>query len=222
MGEYAKHNGSEIKIGTCEDMLYLRADQAHLVTAMPRNVDPIKDAQSIRFRFPFPQEDDIAPGSFEPFFTLGVSGVEVPEDIDHGNLQFTRNYPRSGGILLSVPCPESKEGKASGLTYHYNGYSGKVQIAQQRVVGDQLVLVCQCGSCGAAYRCPTLEDAQPVIDSLLKTAAYNDHENRIANDRPGSVQCVSRGDYYREVAKRIVDGYTQPLPWSLGAKLAAA
>jgi hypothetical protein len=58
MGEYARYNGSDIKIGTCEDMYYLRADQAHLVTApVDGMLDPIKYAAQIRFRFPFPEED---------------------------------------------------------------------------------------------------------------------------------------------------------------------
>ncbi len=31
MGEYAIYRGERIKIGTCEDMYYLRPDQVHLV-----------------------------------------------------------------------------------------------------------------------------------------------------------------------------------------------
>ena len=31
MGEYARFRGAEIKIGTCESMYYLRADQRHLI-----------------------------------------------------------------------------------------------------------------------------------------------------------------------------------------------
>src|SRR5262245_32043164 len=155
MGEYAifKKTGQRIKIGTCEDMYYLRHDQRHLVAAEGGSVDVNgPEAGEIRFRFPFPQEDRMEPGTFEPFYGLGVWGIEVPEEIDHHWLQFTRNYPNSGGILLSTPCPESKEGKASGLRFSYNGYSGKVQIVQQRIIGDELWTVCECGSCGAKYR----------------------------------------------------------------------
>ncbi len=215
MGEYASYGNQTVKIGTCEDMLYLRADQVREVKAQRGSVNPFTQADVIRFRFPFPQEDGTEPGAFaDPFFTLGVSGVEVPEGVEHSNLQFTRNYPKQGGLLLSAPCPESAEGKASGLRYHYNGYSGKVQIAQQRLVNGQLVLICQCGSCGAAYRCESLSDAQPVIDSLLATAEHEDHLNRLANSRPDATQCQSRGDYYREIAKRIMDGYTKPNAWT--------
>ena len=58
MGEYAKHKGEEIKIGTCENMYYLRFDQRHKVKALPGNVDPNgADAYALRFRFPWPNED---------------------------------------------------------------------------------------------------------------------------------------------------------------------
>lgn len=67
MGENASYQGQEIKIGTCENMYYLRADQAHLVTALPGNLDPVKRADAIRFRFPFPDEDHIAPGDFRDY-----------------------------------------------------------------------------------------------------------------------------------------------------------
>lgn len=218
MGEYAMRNdGTEIKIGTCEQMYYLRADQVHLVRKVPNSLDPrsAKIAGAIRFRFPFPQEDNVKPGDFEDFdYGLGLYGVEVPEDIEHSSLQFTRNYPCSNGLLLSVPCPRSKEGKASGLKFGYNGYSGPVHIHSQRLVDGKLMLVLRCGDCHALWRVTTLEECQPVLDALEEQAKQRDHETKIANQRPGAVQCSSQGDYYREVAKRIVAGYTEPNFWT--------
>lgn len=54
MGEYATFRGQSVKIGTCEDMYYLRADQAHLVKPTRGSCDPrAADVQrAIRFRFP--------------------------------------------------------------------------------------------------------------------------------------------------------------------------
>lgn len=42
MGEYAKSNkdGEIVKIGTCEDMYYLRADQLEEITAIDHSMDP--------------------------------------------------------------------------------------------------------------------------------------------------------------------------------------
>lgn len=221
MGEYAKYKGQSIKIGTCEQMYYLRADQVHLITPERNSVNPLDAgvASNIRFRFPFPQEDGIDPGAFEDHDkALFCSGVSAPEDIDHGFLQFSRNYPNAGGILLSTPCPLSAAGKASGLKFAFNGYSGDVGIHSQRLVDGQLRLVCRCGGCGALWRNDTLADCQPILDSLEEQAAYLDHQTRIANERPGAVQCSSSGSFYREVARRIVAGYTEPNYWT--AKLA--
>ena len=217
MGEYAKYNGEQIKIGTCEQMYYLRADQVKLITAERGSVNPhsLDHAGKIRFRFPFPDEDSTKPGAFQDCQrSLMVWGVEVPEGVDHGTLQFTRNYPQSGGIILSTPCPESAAGKSSGLKFHYNGYSGKVGINSQRLIDGKLKLVCVCGSCGAMYRNDTLEDCAPILAALEREASNRDHETRIANARPGAVQCTSDGGYYREVARRIVAGYTEPNYWT--------
>jgi hypothetical protein len=217
MGEYAKYNGKNIKIGTCEQMYYLRADQVHLIAPERNSVNPqLKShAEHIRFRFPFPNEDSIEPGAFEDYDrAMFVSGVEVPDGVDHGSLQFTRNCPASGGIILSTPCPLSKEGKASGLKFRFNGYAGDVGIHSQRLVDGQLKLVCKCGGCGALWRMDTLQDCQGVLDSLERAAAYRDHETRIANARPGAVQCKSSGDYYREIARRIAAGYEGENYWT--------
>ena len=67
MGEYAQFQGSEIKIGTCEDMYYLRFQQRHEVTSLLNSVDleDLDTLQQLRFRFPFPEEDSIEPGAFD-------------------------------------------------------------------------------------------------------------------------------------------------------------
>lgn len=209
MGEYAQRNsdGSSIKIGTCENMYYLRADQVHLITSTRGSLDAQDQAiaERIRFRFPFPEEDNILPGDFTDHDKgLTAYGIEVPEDVEHRKIQFT-----APGILVSLPCPESKEAKESGLPFHYNGYKGKVQIVQQRLVDGALVTVCKCGSCGAAYRLPTLDDAQPIVDAFTKQAAIErrDFESGRSLDK-------SRGNYFDQVASRIKAGYTQKNYWN--------
>lgn len=222
MGEYAirKSDGAEIKIGTCEQMYYLRADQVEQVLPLRGNVNPrsADDAASIRFRFPFPQEDGAKPGDFNDHdYGLGLYGVEPPEDIEHYSIQFRASV----GILLSLTCPRSKAGKANPVKVHYNGYSGPVDIHSQRLVDGKLVLILRCGDCGALYRVPTLEEAKPVLDVLEQYAKDRDRETRIANERPGAEQCQSQGDYYREVARRIVAGYTEPNFWTAKQAVAA-
>ena len=68
MGEYATRisDGERVKIGTCESLYYLRADQRHLVTGGDLGTNPERDYwPHVRFRFPFPDEDEINPGEFE-------------------------------------------------------------------------------------------------------------------------------------------------------------
>jgi len=157
MGEYAKHKGEEIKIGTCEDMYYLRFDQRHLVQALPGNVDPNSDdALSIRFRFPWPNEDRNEPGDFEQY-DKGVAvhyydaygmvkqdDIKAPAGVDHYTVQFVAH----AGYLLSLPCPEGPQvlelplngGKMTvdlkGLNIHRNGFSGAVQLVRQKLLAD--------------------------------------------------------------------------------------
>lgn len=153
MGEYAKHRHDRIKIGTCEDMLYLRADQVHLVEPMEGNVNPQTD-DSIRFRFPFPDEDSIAPGQFDNPFRGHAVQVEPPKDIEHGMIQFRNDR----GLLVSLPCPSGEN--PAPYKIHRNGFAGATRIVQQRRLNGLLMLVCECGSCGAKWRCETLEDAE--------------------------------------------------------------
>lgn len=206
MGEYAYYAGQRIKIGTCENMYYLRADQVPLITGYDFTSRP----DSIRFRFPFPGEDNIRPGQFDEHNKgIAVSGITPPEELEHGTIQFTRNYPHAGGLLVSLPCPLGEEGKEASYTVHKNGYSGDVVIVQQKVFDGKLILICDCGMCGARYRNETLEDAQPVIDALRE---------RAHRDRTRFKALPADGRTWDIIADRILAGYTNPPAWVAGTK----
>lgn len=136
MGEYANYNGRQIKIGTCEDMYYLRADQRHLVEPLSGNVNPASEADqtTIRFRFPWPDEDHIEPGEFGAYNRgLIVAAVALPTDVAH---------------------------------YRADCAGGQVEIIQQAYRNGHLALVCRCSKCHAAYSLHTPEDVQPIIDAV--------------------------------------------------------
>lgn len=201
MGEYATYNGQHIKIGTCESMYYLRADQAQKVTPEAGSVDPVRDAEHIRFRFPFPDEDTIRPGGFEEYGrTVHVPGLTAPAGADHYTVQFRAD----NGYLASLPCPESDT--ETSYTVHRNGYGGAVGIAQQRVWEGRLVLVAQCRGCGAAWRYPDAADVLPVLESLADLAS----EERREGNRYGS---ETRAQWWDTIASRISEGYTSPPAW---------
>lgn len=190
MGEYATYKGKQIKIGTCEDMYYLRADQARLLEVDRKHgdTDVITYAKNIRFRFPFPDEDQLEPGSFDDFHrAVFVRGVTAPE-IEHYSVQFSSQ----AGYLCSLPCPESPEGAALPFKVHRNGFRGYVGIAQQRVFDGRLVLVAQCGGCESKWRYETLEEVRPILEACRADSGFR---------------------FMVEIAARIESGYTSPLPW---------
>src|SRR5713226_154610 len=179
MGEYAQYGLRRIKIGTCGNMYYLRADQRYEVYALSGNVDPARaaDLAVIRFRFPFPDEDHVKPGEFDRYDrVIGLYGVAVPADVEHDQVQFVTQP----GYLVSLPCPESAAGKTSGLTFHRNGHPGPVQFGQQALRDGKWVLIGRCGGCHASYRYATLADVEPVVVVLRQMAdrKYEDETGR--------------------------------------------
>lgn len=215
MGEYAKLKGSgaRIKIGTCEDMYYLRADQADQVWPESGNVDPIRDAAGIRYRFPWPNEDGIEPGMFDDFDkSVAIHGATAPEGLEHHAVQFVASSP---GYNVCLPCPESDLGRTFGETFtvHRNGFRGAVRLVQQRVWEGKLVAVCEC-ACGARYRLPTLEDAEPII---VACRAEADRAYRRAQTSPhGTDSEDSTINFWHTIADRITAGYTSPPAWVAG------
>mgnify|MGYP003334911719 FL=1 len=211
MGEYANYNGEQVKIGTCEQMYYLRADQVHKVTKAAHSLDPRnrQTAEQIRFRFPFPDEDAIQPGAFQGYNrAIWLYDVAVPEKVDHYSIQLQSKSP-AGLVLLSAPCPHSPDAKASGLKFGFNGYSGAVGIHSQKLVGGALQLVCICGGCGALWRMDSLEDCAEIIDALGRLAQTEDRDHaRYSHGESG------RAGFYRDIAARIVSGYSQPNFWT--------
>jgi hypothetical protein len=196
MGEYANYKGRSVKIGTCESMYYLRADQRHLVDGYDFSEDVLRE---IRFRFPWPHEDHIKPGDFDyPEHTEEIPGLTVPEGVDHYSMQFKAD----AGFLVSLPCPEqgregivslTSDGSDHPYRVHANGRKGgAVNLVENRYWDGLLVIVAQCGGCGARWRYPTWEDAEPVVVALR---SYADQ------------QSGDRAEFLHTVADRITAGY---------------
>ncbi len=196
MGEYATYKEQEIKIGTCEDLYYLRFDQRDRI----RDYDFTPDV--FRYRFPFPDEDGIEPGAFSDHDRgERIPGWTIPADwIGHYSVQFIAQ----AGYVASLPCPESVGGPpgldpvdVGGVKVHRNGWHGHAVVKQQRLLNGQLLTVVGCNACGAAWRLETLEDAEPVIVALRAEA---DRERRLRGQE-------ARADYLHTIADRIAQGY---------------
>ena len=165
MSENALYNGERVKIGTCQDMYYLRYEQRSQVVPVPGSVDPVKDAAELRFRFPWPSEDHIAPGFEEcggGYKAVHVPGFVAPGDVEHGKVQFIAQI----GYNVCLPCPESSAYEPPTqhgalrlivpdtedvvtIHVHRNGFKGSVLLVAQRFVPDVgFVPILQCGGCG--------------------------------------------------------------------------
>jgi hypothetical protein len=226
MGEYAKYKGESIKIGTCENMYYLRADQRAKITGY----DFASCLGEIRFRFPFPDEDNIEPGAFEDYdrgFRI-PGGWTIPADFDHdGTVQFTSPI----GYVLSIRCPESVDGPrglgaidVDGVNVHRNGFRGGYVVRQQKYVDGEWWTVVACKSCGCAWRLPR-ETAATVAEAFLDESERQEwrrspsdwdeaagrwggscnYGNEYAHDEQGRNE-------FRTMAARILAGYTEKVP----------
>jgi hypothetical protein len=192
MGEFATYQNERIKIGTCEDLTDLRADQWPLVTVDLGGCDEATYLQDSRFRFPWPDEDTIEPGCFtDPGRSCLLRGLTAPEEVkdNHRTVQFSA----PGGYLCSLPCPESGI-ELDAAKIHRNGYQGAVHLCAQRWWNGLLVGVLTCSACGVKWRLETLADAEPVAVALRTEA-----------DRHGA----SKAGWYRAVADRLLAGYRQ-------------
>lgn len=215
MGEYANVNGERVKIGTCEDMYYMRPDQMDLVSG--GDWAHLRGAlDKIRFRFPFPDEDGALPGSFDDYSRgFPIPGYSLPATLsgdEHHSVQFTA----SPGYVLSIPCPEQfgQPGMTvtmpNGLSVGRNGFKGGPTIRQQAFRGGVLVTLLRCGACGAVHRLDTIEDARPVIDALRAEAVRQEPRMGPWVDR---YPVGSAGRAMLEgIAQRIEDGYSVPMP----------
>lgn len=166
MGEYAirKSDGAEIKIGTCEDMYYLRFSDRHLVSALPGSVD-VNDPEMaglLRYRLPFPDEDNEKPGDYHKHgYSRGLrlwrkvgdscEDFKYDEVSEPGNIQLKHEC----GLLLNVPCYHgAKLPDIPGA--FWNGKSWFLELAQLRAVyqGGELRVfpVVHCRFCRGVWR----------------------------------------------------------------------
>lgn len=196
MGEYAMCGPDSIKIGTCEEMYYLRADQRHLIQGYEFDGGE-------RFRFPWPDEDNIRPGQFENYErTCALRGMEPPAWVDHYTVQFRAN----AGYLTSLPCPEGGD-VPEGVGIMRNGFAGAVLLCQQRAYEGKLVAICQCGGCGTKWRLETMEMAEEAMVALRSEADRRIHDARVSSHKLSERDILREGDWYHKIADRIAAGY---------------
>lgn len=173
MGEYAtrKSDRERIKIGTCSEMYYLRFEDRHKVSAEPNSVDVARHPEDLRFRLPFPDEDNIQPGDYDKhnrglrLYRQVKSRTTAPdycEDFtdaktasEPGNIQLRHDC----GLLLNVPCYHGHKlpDVAEGMKAFWNGKGHFLELSSLRTVKDDagevhVFPVVACRHCMGAWR----------------------------------------------------------------------
>lgn len=211
MGEYATFRGESVKIGTCEDMYYLRHEHRHMVTPERGNVDPVAGVCGLRFRFPWPDEDATAePGRDDDGHRYDRS-VAVDLDLSSATFEhYAVQFVAHAGYVTSLPCPESPEGARLPFTIHRNGFSGRYHLCQQKQLMDgRLVPIMKCGGCGAKFR---LEDPAMIEAVVVALRAEADRLQRLWRMHPqfdGSTDGAAT--WYHTVADRVAAGARREL-----------
>lgn len=217
MGEYASYRGQSVKIGTCEDMYYLRYDQRYHVQHKSGNVDPVHDAGDLRFRFPWPDEDHLTPGSntfHDNGYHRGVSidGFGAIEGLEHSRIQFRHD----AGYLTCLPCPEDPAHYTTDsrmvsqlvttgplpepIIIHRNGFNGYPQLVSQKfrpTIG--LVPILRCGSCHSMARIEERPEIERLAMCFRSMADREEHSG-------------GRPVFYQTIADRILAGIAEGVP----------
>ena len=205
MGEFAQFGHERIKIGTCENMYYLRFSQRSMVSALPGNVNVnSEDALQIRFRFPWPDEDDVQPGAFKDYDrSVVVPDMKAPAGVEHHTIQFSAAQQQ--GYLVSLPCPEGPDIEPTGLRVHRNGFAGPVRLVQQKLLADgRLVPVCKCSGCGSLWRLEEDAEIRALTDAFIEEGDRRHKDSW--HDGPNGEKLYCGRDWWHKIAARILEG----------------
>jgi len=165
MGEYATRisDGEHIKIGTCEEMFYLRYEDRYKVRKMAGSLDAGRTL-GLYWRLPYPDEDGILPGDYRdhargerlvkmlPKDAQGWQGHEdfAPADMDPGIMQMHNE----SGLLLNVKCYHGARlpDCSPDVQAHWNGKSWFLELSSLKNRADgRVVPVVHCRFCREAW-----------------------------------------------------------------------
>jgi hypothetical protein len=177
MGEYAirKSDGLKIKIGTCEEMYYLRYSDRDKVCALPGNVDPMdeKEVSELRWRLPYPEEDHIKPGEYGDYnHAVPLHGFTPGNSDDPGMFRARSKY----GMIVDLPCYHGEKlPVVEGASFFWNGKSCAYELRFLKFIEGKPWGVYGCVECGKQWRAPldeivphlTAYEVQPLKNRLV-------------------------------------------------------
>lgn len=165
MGEYAilKNNKKKVKIGICEDMIYLRYE----------DIDKVLLAEGsnfgIFFRLPFPDEDNIEPGYYDGCRNYPLYNFNANDTIDNiGTIQLKHD----SGLLVNVPCYHGNklpETDNENINFFWNGKtSWFFELKRIKVIDDKKIPVITCRFCEKSWICDWDDILDYIQDEKLK------------------------------------------------------
>ena len=188
MGEYGYYNKELTKIGTCEWMYYLRYEDRHKIEKDEHSVNP-QTALNLYWRLPFPDEDSVTPGNYDPYMRTTMLAIKVDSEAIHGqtyykhyaddffltepgNLQLTHPC----GLLINVPCyhglklPDLPREADKGFGIAWNGkdpgFLGLCGIKNDSKKG--IIPLISCKYCGKLWSTDWNDIWDYIIDKELK------------------------------------------------------
>lgn len=179
MGEYAKYNGQQIKIGTCESMYYLRYSDRHNVMPESGSLNPAT-TNNLFWRLPFPDEDNIGPGGYSDY-NRGLRLYKVEKD--HLDQSIAIDFPaddlqdnpgtlqlrHESGLLVNVPCHHgAKLPDIQGAEVFWNGKTHSIELAFLKNTDDGVLPVIRCRHCDKMWRCSWDEVLPYISDEIMR------------------------------------------------------
>jgi len=164
MGEYAKRksDGEKVKIGTCESMYYCRYEDKNKV------IYDFGD-YSYFWRLPFPDEDNITVGNYDPYNRGSqLTGFEDLELInDPGIMQVSSK----SGLLLNVNCYHGYKlpTGSTDIKPFWNGKGNFFELNSIKNVDKKFRFVVTCKYCRHMWSYEPQEIIDNIVNSELKT-----------------------------------------------------
>lgn len=203
MGEFAlDQTGNEIKIGTCENMYYLRYEDRFKVRPKPGNINPQTEL-NLYWRLPFPAEDTVQPGFYEDAFKR----VQLPYAFEEMHMKDTVKNPGSiqlhsdgMGIYVHLTCYHNQQLPESSKDCRpfFNGKSPAFSLIAVTNTENGVRFKVSCNGCRTTWLCD-IEDIGPFIyDKELKArlVAYTVIEKAVKEEKADTIkaQSVSKGE----------------------------
>jgi hypothetical protein len=173
MGEYAirKSDRTEIKIGTCGEMFYIRYEDRDKVTHKPGSINASQEL-NLFWRLPFPDEDEIAIGEYgnhQRGQRLYTESDKYGDDLELSANPGIIQLRHESGLLLNVPCYHGKRlpEVTKPMQAFWNGKSWSLELTSIKNTTDGVKPVVSCRHCNSAWRFEWAE-IMPYLHGKMK------------------------------------------------------